>query len=82
VLTDGPFFGGSVDDLRGRPWSGVPCCGRISSSTSSSRRGQQQASAVLLSSGARGRQLRALAPRRVGLEALVEVHTEREIDRA
>ena len=52
VLTDGPFFGGSLDDLRrGRPGAFPSrCSGRTSSSTSSrsSRRARRAPRAILL----------------------------------
>jgi indole-3-glycerol phosphate synthase len=88
VLTDGPFFGGSVDDLRAAARAaGVPLLRKdfIVDELQIVEARAAGASAVLLI-------VRALAAERLpallgvaraqGLEALVEVHTEREIDLA
>jgi indole-3-glycerol phosphate synthase len=88
VLTDGPFFGGSVDDLRAAArGAGVPLLRKdfILDELQIVEARAAGASAVLLIVRALAdERLRALlgAARAQGLEALVEVHTEREIDRA
>jgi len=89
VLTDGPFFGGAVDDLRAaaRAEVRVPLLRKdfIVDELQILEARAAGASAVLLI-------VRALAPERLrallaaagkqGLDALVEVHTAAELDRA
>jgi indole-3-glycerol phosphate synthase len=88
VLTDGPFFGGSVEDLRSAARAaGVPLLRKdfILDELQIVEARAAGASAVLLIVRALPPdRLRALlgAARAQGLEALVEVHTEDELDRA
>lgn len=88
VLTDGPFFGGSADDVvRARAACGLPVLRKdftVSEADVADAR-LMGADAVLLIVAALDDvelgQLLALA-RRVGLDALVEAHDEREVERA
>jgi indole-3-glycerol phosphate synthase len=88
VLTDGPFFGGSVDDLRAAALAaGVPLLRKdfILDELQIVEARAAGASAVLLIVRALADdRLHALlaAARAQGLEALVEVHTEGEMNRA
>jgi indole-3-glycerol phosphate synthase len=88
VLTDGPFFGGSVDDLRAAARAaGVPLLRKdfILDEIQIVEARAAGASAVLLIVRALAQaRLEALAAaaRALGLEPLVEVHSETEIDRA
>ena len=87
VLTDGPFFGGSVEDLRAAAGAGVPLLRKdfILDELQIMEARAAGASAVLLI-------VRALAPERLrtllraavaqGLDALVETHTAAELDQA
>ena len=87
VLTDTPFFGGSIDDLRAAAAAGVPLLRKdfILDELQIVEARAAGASAVLLI-------VRALAPDDLtrlmrstvehGLDALDEVHTESEVDRA
>ena len=87
VLTDGPFFGGSVEDLRAATGAGVPLLRKdfILDELQIMEARAAGASAVLLI-------VRALAPERLrtllraavaqGLDALVETHTAAELDQA
>lgn len=87
VLTDGPFFGGSVEDLRAAAGAGVPLLRKdfILDELQIVEARAAGASAVLLIVRALAdERLRALlqAAAEQGLDALVETHTAAEIDRA
>jgi indole-3-glycerol phosphate synthase len=87
ILTDAPFFGGSIEDLRAAAGAGVPLLRKdfILDELQIVEARAAGASAVLLI-------VRALAPIDLrnlldsaaahGLDALVETHTEAEVDRA
>ena len=88
VLTDGPFFGGSVNDLRaavGR--TGVPVLRKdfiLDELQIVEARAAGAAAVLLIVRALAQPRLAALvaAARDAGLEALVEVHTGEEVDRA
>ena len=87
VLTDGPFFGGSLADLRAAAVAGVPLLRKdfILDELQILEARAAGASAVLLIVRALGGDrldLLLAAARAHGLEALVEVHTEAEVERA
>lgn len=87
VLTDGPFFGGSVDDLRAAArQSPVPMVLKdfVLDEVQILEARAAGAAAVLLIVRALGSRLAALLrySAEAGLQALVEVHTERELSTA
>ena len=88
VLTDGPFFGGSLDDLRAaRAACDLPVLRKDFTVDAiqlfEARAGGADAILLIVSSldDAALRDLHATA-RELGLAALVEVHDERELERA
>ena len=88
VLTDGPFFGGSVDDLRTAvARAGVPVIRKdfiLDELQIVEARAAGAAAVLLIVRALEGSRLEVLlaCAREYGLEALVEVHTPAELDRA
>jgi len=88
VLTDGPYFGGSLEDLReAREATSLPVLRKdfIIDQYQAAEAAAAGADAILLIVAALDdRQLRLLFNRAVelGLDALVEVHSEEELERA
>jgi indole-3-glycerol phosphate synthase len=88
VLTDGPFFGGTLDDLAAaREASGLPCLRKdflIDAYQVDEARAWGADCVLLIAaavSAAQGRELLAAATAE-GLDVLVEVHTEAEMEAA
>ena len=88
VLTDGPFFGGSVEDLRTAvARAGVPVIRKdfiLDELQILEARAAGAAAVLLIVRALEGTRLEALlaCAREYGLDALVEVHTPAELERA
>jgi indole-3-glycerol phosphate synthase len=88
VLTDGPFFGGSVDDLRRAvAHAGVPVIRKdfiLDELQILEARAAGAAAVLLIVRALKDTRLEALlaCAREYGLDALVEVHTPAELERA